>query len=89
MAAGKASTVKDHCTGDYVCDQTGVDAASSGRFLSPLSTVTFIAGAALVGAGAYLYFTSAKNKKSTSAAAVAVVPLVSTDGAGLRLWREF
>jgi hypothetical protein len=90
LAIGKASTVKDHCTGDYVCDQEGIDAASSGRFLSPLSTVTLIAGAALVGVGAYLYFVSAKGKKAEAgAASVAIIPLVSPDTAGLRLWKEF
>jgi hypothetical protein len=72
LALGKASTVKDHCTGDYACDQEGVDAAASGRFLSPLSTITLIAGAALVGAGVYFFVTShARHKTPASASLVA------------------
>jgi hypothetical protein len=71
LAASKASTVKAHCTGDYVCDQEGVDAASSGRLLSPLATVTLIAGAALIGAGAYFYLVS-QNKRRPAALAHAL-----------------
>jgi hypothetical protein len=89
LAVGKASTVKEHCDGDYLCDQEGVDAASSGRLLAPLSTVTLIAGAGLVGVGAYLYFTRPGRAKSPTLGTLAVAPLLSADGAGLRVWRDF
>jgi hypothetical protein len=66
LAAGKAGTVKDHCTADYLCDQTGVDAASSGRTFATISTVGLIAGAVLAGAGAYLFFARPAAKQSTA-----------------------
>lgn len=75
LAASKASTVKDHCDASSACDQEGVDAASSGRFLAPLSTVTLIAGAVLAGAGAYFFFTSAKGHKAPSAALLQALQL--------------
>jgi hypothetical protein len=64
LAASKASTVKDHCDENYLCDSEGVSAASSGRLFAPLSTVTLIAGVVLVGAGTYLYLTSGKRAQS-------------------------
>jgi hypothetical protein len=75
LAAGKASTVKDHCDASSACDQEGVDAASSGRFLAPLSTVTLIAGAVLAGAGAYFFFASAKGHKAPPAALLQALQL--------------
>lgn len=61
LAANNASTVKDHCDPNYVCDQEGVDAASAGQLFAPLSTITLVAGVVLVGTGAFLYFTSGKS----------------------------
>lgn len=75
LAAGKASTVKDHCDASSACDQEGVDAASSGRFLAPLSTVTLIAGAVLAGAGAYFFFASAKGHKAPPTALLQALQL--------------
>lgn len=75
LAASKASTVKDHCDASSACDQEGVDAASSGRFLAPLSTVTLIAGAVLAGAGAYFFFASAKGHKAPSTALLQALQL--------------
>jgi hypothetical protein len=75
LAVSKAGTVKDHCDASNQCDQEGVDAASSGRFLSPLSTVTVIAGAVLVGAGAYFYFASQKGHKAPSSALLQALQL--------------
>ncbi len=78
LAASKAGTVKDHCDASYQCDQEGVDAASSGRFLSPLSTVTLIAGAVLAGAGAYFYVVSAKGHKPPPTALLQALQLRGT-----------
>jgi hypothetical protein len=78
LAVSKAGTVKDHCDASNQCDQEGVDAASSGRFLSPLSTVTVIAGAVLVGAGAYFYFASQKGHKAPSSALLQALQLRGT-----------
>jgi hypothetical protein len=78
LAAGKAGTVKDHCDASSACDQEGVDAASAGRFLAPLSTVTLIAGAVLAGAGAYFFFASAKGHKAPPTALLQALQLRGT-----------
>jgi len=84
VAAGNASTVKSHCnTNDYSCDQTGVDAASTGKVMAPVSTITLIAGAALTGAGVYLVLSS-RSKTPT-----ALIPFASPYGAGALLTRAF
>jgi hypothetical protein len=84
FAMSRASTVKDHCDANYACDQTGVDAASDGKWLAPVSTVTLIAGAALVGVGAYLVLSSNGTNKT------ALVPAVPSFGGGaLELVRTF
>ena len=57
LAFDRASTFKQHCDATG-CDPTGLDAASSGKTLSTVSTVGFIAGAALIGVGAYFVLTS-------------------------------
>ena len=75
LAASKASTVNEHCDATHACDQEGVDAASSGRFLAPFSTVTLIVGAALAGAGAYFYFASARSHKATPTALLQALQL--------------
>lgn len=78
LAASKASTVKDHCDASNACDQEGVDAASSGRFLAPFSTVTVIAGAVLAGAGVYFYLASSKSHKPPPAALLDALQLRGT-----------
>lgn len=60
LAISKANTVKDHCDASYQCDQVGLDAAESGRLLSPVSTITLVAGAAVAAAGVYFYFASSR-----------------------------
>lgn len=85
LALDKASTVKSHCnTSTWACDSQGVDAGSSGGTLATVSTVSFIAGAALVGVGAYLVFAW---KVSPSTALV--VPYVDPHGAGAAFSRAF
>jgi len=74
MAFSAAGTYKDNCnqTTGACQSATGVDAASSGKTLSTISTVSFLVGAAGVGAGAYLWLTSGSNAPR---AAVGVAPL--------------
>ncbi|WP_437548108.1 hypothetical protein WME97_48730 [Sorangium sp. So ce367] len=62
MALERASIVKDpaHCDGETWCDAEGVAAASSGETLSAVSTVTFIAGIACIGASVALFLTEPK-----------------------------
>jgi hypothetical protein len=84
MALSKASTVKDHCDASLACDPQGVDAGSSGKTLSLVSTVTILTGAAAVGVGAFLILTSPKSAKTS-----AVLPVFVRDGGGVALLRRF
>ncbi len=69
MTLGKASIVKDpsHCSAALRCDATGVDAASAGKTLSVVSTVTIIAGAAAAATGVVLVVTSQDKAPVTAA----------------------
>jgi hypothetical protein len=80
LTLGKKSTVDQHCH-DGLCDQTGFDAAQSGKTLGMVSGVSLVAGAVLVGAGAALVLTSGPDKKP----ATALVPGVGPGGASLSL----
>jgi hypothetical protein len=85
MVLGKKATVDEHCTPEGYCDQTGLDAASDGRTLSTVSTVTFLAGLAGVGVGLYLVLSS-----HDGADRVAVVaPALVRSGAGLGVAARF
>jgi hypothetical protein len=85
MAMGDASTVKSNCGANGACQgQSGVDAASSGKTASTLSTIGFIGGTALAGVGAYLLLTSGPWGASTSVGATSL-----PGGAALSLSRAF
>ncbi len=73
LALGKKSTVADHCdTSAHTCDsQAGIDAASAGRTLSTVSTVSFIVGAAALGVGTYFILTSHHGNPTTTLDATA------------------
>jgi hypothetical protein len=84
LVIGKKSIVRDHCDAKgRTCDQTGLDAASSGKTLSTVSTVTFIVGAAATGVGAYFVLTSKKSPRTTVGGAA--LP----GGGELNLTKEF
>jgi hypothetical protein len=85
MALGKASTVKDHCDPNLACDPQGVDAGSSGKTLSLVSTITVAAGLVGIGVGTFLVLTS----KGKSVPTTAIAPVISPDFAGAALWRSF
>ncbi len=85
MALGKASTVKEHCDPNLACDPQGVDAGSSGKTLSLVSTITVAAGLVGIGVGTFLVVTS----KGKSAPITAFAPVVSPEFAGATLWRSF
>jgi hypothetical protein len=73
MAISQNSTANDHCKfpGDR-CDPTGVSAGQDASTSAAISTVTFIAGAALVAGGAVLIFVGGPSRTNTG---VNVVPL--------------
>jgi hypothetical protein len=75
MVLSRKATMKDHCDASFSCDGDGLGAASSGKTLSTVSTVSFLVGVAGVGAGAYLYLsddTSVSASATGSGAAVRV-----------------
>jgi hypothetical protein len=53
LALDRASTMNDHCDANLACDPQGLDAAKSGEVLAPLSTITILAGVALLGTGLF------------------------------------
>jgi hypothetical protein len=86
VALGKKNTLAaDNCNPDTrLCDsQKGVDAASSGATLATVSTVTFIVGAAAVGAGVYFILTSGESNSTGVSASAA------PGGGTLRLIHRF
>jgi len=83
LSLKKVSTVKDHCDGNLACDAEGVDAASSGHTFSTISTITLIAGGALVVGSAALWYFGWRTKRATLA------PTASRDGAGLTVVGQF
>jgi hypothetical protein len=90
MTLGHASTVKEHCDGDLACDSEGLDAASAGKTLSLVSTITMIAGAVGIGAGAYLLLTSPSSAASaTRSTALRLTPVANRDVFGLELGKRF
>ena len=86
VTLGKASTVKDHCPDESSCDAEGSSAASSGKTLSLVSTITVIVGIAGIGAGALLVLTNPSKKDSLSGA-LTIAP--GPGDAGLMLKRTF
>ncbi len=66
MTLDRAGTVKDHCDGDLACDPEGTSAASSGKTLSLVSTITVIAGVVGLGAGGTLLLTTGPSKKTAT-----------------------
>jgi hypothetical protein len=88
LALDRASTVKSHCnTTTWACDGQGVDAASSGNTFATVSTISFIAGAVLVGAGAYLVLSGGGLRGAQPT--TAIMPYIDPRGAGAAFARSF
>jgi hypothetical protein len=87
LALDRASTVKERCGPELLCDREGLEAAESGSTLSLVSTITVAAGAAAVAGGALLFFLSPDTSKSTGTMRLA--PTASHDAAGLLLRGSF
>jgi hypothetical protein len=72
MALGKADSVKSSCGPDYAtCDPASVENAKSGKTLATVSTIAFIGGAVLGGAGVFFLL---RAPSSSSSAALGVGP---------------
>lgn len=83
LTFSKTSDVEAMCPNPDRCTIEGVEIADSARTFGMVSTVSFIAGAALVGAGVVLVVTG---KPSTE---TAFAPVVLPGGAGLFAQRRF
>jgi hypothetical protein len=73
LAVGQKGVVEENCSG-LDCNQTGYDAAQSGRTFGNVSTIGLIAGGAMAAAGAVLLITAPKSKPKSG--------LVTRFGAG-------
>ena len=89
MAMGKADTVKQHCDGSLACDPEGLDAASSGKTLALVSTITLAVGVVGVGVGAFLLLTGQSPKTSGPVGKTALLPTAGPQGGSLVLVRSF
>jgi hypothetical protein len=85
MSTYNDSNTNGHCLPDNECDSTGKDDRSNARTLAAVSTVAFIAGAAALAGGVYLYFSA----PSGNTRAIALAPLVSRGAGGLTLNAAF
>jgi hypothetical protein len=72
--------------GSNLCAPSGVSQIHSAQDLAAASTISFLTGAAAVGAGAIVFFTAPKSKP-LAGARVAVAP--ATQGAGLSVLGRF
>ena len=67
QASGNWSDAKGECQAyPYGCSQKGLDLRSDAKSQATLSTVGFIAGGALLGLGAVLYFTAPSKKENVA-----------------------
>lgn len=92
VASSKWDEARSHCSsndGTLYCDQEGVDLADTASALGTLGTVTFVIGAAAVGFGGYLYFTSRPTERASISARTTLVPAVGPHQAGLVLQGGF
>jgi hypothetical protein len=84
LALDRESLRAKNCSAENVCNQTGYDAAQSGKTLATVSTVTFLAGGVALGVGAYLVLSN-----RAGAAQTALVPNASQQGGGMSLLHRF
>ena len=85
MVFSKKSTQNDHCDAAKVCDQEGLDAASSARTFATVSTVASVVGLAGIGVGAYLLLT--RSEPGQPQATLHVAPVAG--GAAIAFTRGF
>lgn len=83
MVLGKKSVVDNNCDAAKRCNQTGYDAANSGRTLGIASTTGFIVGGLGLAAGAWLVLSSHPGEHT------ALIPSAGPTGAGLTVIRQF
>jgi hypothetical protein len=84
MANAKHSVVEDNCDASRQCNQTGSDAAQSGRTLNTVSYVGWGVGIAGIAAGGYFFFFAEGAEPTTAIGASA-----SREGGQFTLRRSF
>jgi hypothetical protein len=82
-ASSKNDEADQHCRTESLCDPRGLELDDQARAAATVSTVAFVAGGALLAAGAVLFFTAPGDERT--AVGVAHQP----NGARLTLWRSF
>ncbi|MCC6645493.1 MAG: tetratricopeptide repeat protein [Polyangiaceae bacterium] len=79
MLSSKQGTVDDHCDkGGRVCDQQGLDAASSGKSLLKVNTALWAVGLVGVGVGTYLILRRGPSGEARTALGVHAAPGAAT-----------
>jgi hypothetical protein len=86
LAIGKKNEESSQCYPAKVCTSAGADAASSGRTLATVSTLSFVVGVAALGTGVVFVLLGPKRSSTT---AVSVWPQLFLDGAGVGMARNF
>ena len=74
MVLSKKSAVDDGCHPDKSCTNAGLDAARSAHDLQIVANVSWVVGAAALGAGAYFLLTSGSSSKPSTSVALAPSP---------------
>jgi hypothetical protein len=83
-AMSKADVAKGSCNGNACTSQAGVDAAKNARSLGTISTAGFLAGGALLAAGAVLFF-SGSERSVESPSELHLEALATTSAASLQV----
>lgn len=86
LTMSRKATVNVHCSASKGCDQTGYDAAQSGKTLAVESNISFAAGAVLLVTGVSLVLFGGSHANPT---ALFVAPSPSGHGASFGLQRDF
>jgi serine/threonine-protein kinase len=81
------SNADGHCRPDNHCDAVGFQARSDAKDAATLSTIFVVAGAALLGGGAVLYFTAPRGKPRSGT--VQLLPTFGHSGASLHAVATF
>jgi serine/threonine-protein kinase len=86
-AIGRNNDAKTLCPTTTCSSQDGIQANDDAKSAATLSTIAVVSGAALVGAGAVLYFTAPS--RGSGAASIGVSPWVGANAGGARVGGAF
>jgi serine/threonine-protein kinase len=81
------SNADNHCHPDNHCDALGYQLRNDAKDAAALSTISFVAGAIVIGVGATLYLTAPRGKPKSGS--VRVVPTFGAGAAGLGMAGDF